>query len=68
MSRTVAASRDSTEWDAPDSDLGGPHAPFYVPAHSAVTGNGRISGVYAWRSAEYRLSTWLPVSCQVVVQ
>jgi hypothetical protein len=64
----VVSRRYTTDWDASHGDLAGPHAPFYVPAHSSVTGSGHISGVYAWQSAEYRLSTWLPVSCQVTLQ
>ncbi|MCZ2818013.1 DUF732 domain-containing protein [Modestobacter sp. VKM Ac-2984] len=69
LEEQVASPRYTTEWHAPEGDLGpSPHAPFYVPAHGTATGTGNISGVYAWQSAAYRVATGLPISCQVTLQ
>ncbi|WP_346619630.1 DUF732 domain-containing protein [Blastococcus montanus] len=69
LEEQVASPRYTTEWRAPEGDLGpSPHAPFYVPARGTATGTGNISGVYAWQSAAYRVATWLPVTCQVTLQ
>jgi hypothetical protein len=69
LEEQVTSPRYTTDWRAPEGDLGpSPHAPFYVPAHGTATGTGRISGVYAWQSAAYRVANWLPISCQVTLQ
>jgi hypothetical protein len=36
-----------------------------VPAHKSVTENATLSGAYAWKSAKYQVTGWLPVSCEV---
>ena len=69
LEEQVISRRYTTDWRAPTGDFSAsPHPPFYVPAHGTATGTGSISGVYAWQAAEYRVATWLPVSCQVTLQ
>ncbi|OMQ15457.1 hypothetical protein A7K94_0209290 [Modestobacter sp. VKM Ac-2676] len=69
LEEQVTSRRYTTDWRAPEGDLSAsPHTPFYVPAHGTANGNGNISGVYAWQAAQYRVATWLPVSCHVTLQ
>jgi hypothetical protein len=68
LEERVLSRRYTTDWAAAAEDGVATQPPYYVPAHQSVTGTNRISGVYAWQAAEYRVATWLPVSCQVTLQ
>ena len=41
---------------------------FSLDAGQSLTSEGRITGIYEWSSSQFRVSSWLPVGCQVNLQ
>jgi hypothetical protein len=66
----VLSPRYNTDWSALTGDPLGldAHGAYYVPAHQKVTETGELWGAFAWTKAEYRITTWLPVACEVSLQ